>query len=110
MQDRTFEGNVNIICKEYFEDPEGASVWFDKLEVDADTPYRKAYLQGARDYNYFVNGLPYTVKKELILPELVECFNIRYHPNPKAHENLLNNAMPTWKAYNILSLGCQGLC
>lgn len=110
MHDRTFEGNVNVICKEYFDDPEGAVKWFDKLEVDANTPYRKAYLKGARDYNCFVNGLPYTVDESFKLPELTECYGVRYNPSKEAHEYVFNNAMSTWLKYNILCLGCQDIC
>lgn len=111
MTDLNFTINILVLVKEHFEEFDKSMYWLDKMKQYIDSPYRRAFWQGAYDYVCFVCGHPYTVKKELRLPEMT------YTPGyamsgatPEQLDHAWAHAMPTWYAYNIVTEGCNSVC
>ena len=109
MTDTNFECNILNICKGYFFEPEEGLRWLNKFEEFVDSPFRRAFLEGARDYLCFINEIPYEPRLQYKLPELTHnpsyCFF-----SERDREELYEEAMPTWITYNVLTKGPNEVC
>ena len=104
--------NVLSGVKYYFFDYEGCIKFLEKKEPR--TAYERAFIEGAKDYIAFVNGVPYTFRPEYKLEERTYMPGVfEYYSAPGARGTLYDydsQAIWEWQKYNVITTGCNSVC
>jgi hypothetical protein len=78
----------------------------DELETFADDDFKKAFLQGCRDYVNSYMNIQYKPKLEYRLDKLTST-NVLIENSIVKHLNMLDGASMIWLRYNIVNNYCM---
>lgn len=108
MKDSTFSRNCLIICKSYFFEYDDGMRFLNELEQYVDNAWKRAFLEGAKDYLAFVNDIDYVPRDRYILNSYTFCPDYILSVPERLH--IYRNSMPTWLYYNVVTEGCNSVC
>ena len=108
MKDSTFSRNCLIICKSYFFENDDCMRFLNELEQYVDNAWKRAFLEGAKDYLAFVNDIDYVPRDRYILNSYTFCPDYILSVPERLH--IYRNSMPTWLYYNVVTEGCNSVC